>query len=70
MYVGGYILSVGGQPRVHLAAIDALTGAPTSWTPGANSIVRDIDVVGPTLYLGGQFSKCRRLLSERFRIVQ
>lgn len=56
VYVGGFITSVGGQPRVHLAALDAVSGAPTSWTPGANYIVRDIDAIGPTLYLGGEFS--------------
>ena len=31
--------SIGGQPRNNLAAIDASTGAATSWNPNVNALV-------------------------------
>ena len=40
IYIGGEFTAVDGQPRNHLAAIDASTGALTAWNPDANGSVR------------------------------
>jgi hypothetical protein len=62
VYVGGAFQNIGGQARFHLAALDAATGAATSWNPnpsGAPSSapnVTELAVVGGTVYAGGQFT--------------
>jgi hypothetical protein len=56
VYVGGYILHVGGQPRTGLGAVDAVTGAATSWNPNAGGIVYALAVSGSTVYAGGGFT--------------
>ncbi|HKQ57541.1 MAG TPA: hypothetical protein VJY35_06710, partial [Candidatus Eisenbacteria bacterium] len=56
VYVGGFFSLVGGQPRLYLAAVDAVTGAATSWNPGADNSVFSLAVVGSTVYAGGFFS--------------
>ena len=61
VYVGGdfHDGSIGGQPRRHIAALDATTGEATSWNPsdppGARADVRALAVSGPTVYAGGYF---------------
>ncbi|MGH2571662.1 MAG: hypothetical protein ACRDGR_10570, partial [bacterium] len=55
LYVGGHFDSVGGEPRAHVAAVDALTGAVTDWNPGVDDAVQSIDVKGAVVYLGGWF---------------
>jgi hypothetical protein len=61
-YVGGYFVTIGGQSRQSLAAIDARSGRITSWRPlvagsllGGLGEVRALAVVGKTLYVGGEF---------------
>ena len=58
VYVGGDFTLVGGQVRVHVAAIDASTGAVTAWNPEVNGsgTVWSLAVNGTTVYVGGQFS--------------
>jgi beta-propeller uncharacterized protein DUF5122 len=56
VYVGGYILHVGGQPRTGLGAVDAVTGAATAWNPNAGGIVYALAVSGSTVYAGGGFT--------------
>lgn len=64
VYLGGDFTSLrdpasGAQvARAHIAAVDAVTGAPvTSWNPGVNGSVEAI-AVGPdgTVYAGGEFT--------------
>jgi hypothetical protein len=59
IYVGGAFAgtnSVNGVlTRNHIAAIDAGTGTATAWDPNVGGNVNDIDVAGPTVYVGGQF---------------
>lgn len=58
MYVGGGFNTIGGQPRIHIAALDVATGLATSWYPGVvNDAVFSIslDNAGSTVYFGGQF---------------
>ena len=70
VYVGGTISSVGGflseggVSRSGLAALDAVTGAPTSWAPvvdaftpysGGDATVREIILDGNTAYIAGDF---------------
>ncbi len=53
VYVGGGFTSIGGQPRNRIAALDATTGAATSWNPNANLGVSALVVSGSTVYVGG-----------------
>jgi hypothetical protein len=61
LYVGGGFGSIGGQPRLNLAALDLATGNATSWNPGcpgANSNacrVLALAVNGSVVYAGGNF---------------
>src|SRR4029077_13576160 len=56
VYVGGYFGYIGGQPRSALAALDATTGAVTTWDPHPDYTVRDLVVSGSTVYIAGGFS--------------
>jgi hypothetical protein len=60
VYVGGDFIdgSIGGQPRRHIAALDATTGEATDWNPGdppSSGAVRALAVSGQTVYVGGYF---------------
>jgi hypothetical protein len=65
VYVGGYFAGVDGQPRNDLAAVDATTGAPTSWNPNANDEVKALTVSGSTVYAGGKFTSIGGLTRSR-----
>ncbi len=60
IYVGGDFTAaiVNGKQiaRSHLAAVDADTGALTSWAPSVNGRVKAIAVSGSSVYIGGQFT--------------
>src|SRR6185295_15039739 len=62
VYVGGQFTMVGGQTRHKLAAVNATTGAVTSWTPnpvwdfGGGEEVQSLLVNAGTVYVGGAFS--------------
>lgn len=55
VYVGGNFTSIGFQPRNHIAALDAATGAATTWNPNAGYSVHKLVVTGSTVYAGGRF---------------
>jgi trimeric autotransporter adhesin len=60
VYVGGTFISIGGQTRRHIAALDAVTGLATAWNPGAfnkyaSGAVECLAVNGSTVYAGGCF---------------
>jgi hypothetical protein len=46
---------VGGTPRFYIAALDARTGAPTAWNPGADNVVRSFAIRDSTLHCAGIF---------------
>ena len=57
-YIGGGFTRVGPvggpmQTRNNIAAIDATTGAATSWNPHANGGVYSLAISGTTVYVGG-----------------
>jgi len=56
VYLGGTFMTVGGQPRANIAAVDAATAAVAPWNPGADNPVFTLAITGTTLYVGGQFS--------------
>ena len=56
VYIGGGFTTMGGQNRNNLAAVDAVTGAATSWDPGVGGGVSAIQLSGTTLYIGGDFT--------------
>jgi hypothetical protein len=57
LYVGGLLTRIGGQRRVHLAAVDARTGRVTPWRMDANDWVTGLSVHGRTLYVTGLFTR-------------
>lgn len=57
LYVGGVFGSIGGQPRICLAAVDTATGLATDWDPGADGIVWVLATDGSTVYAGGGFTR-------------
>jgi hypothetical protein len=60
VYIGGEFDSVGGQPRLGIAALDGTTGNVTSWNPsagGASGIVYELVISGSTAYVGGDFTQ-------------
>ncbi len=59
VYVGrGFnTIGVGGTSRRYLAALDAGTGAATSWMPNPNISVLALAAAGGALYVGRQFTQ-------------
>jgi hypothetical protein len=61
LFVAGTFDAVGGAQRRGLAAVDATSGAVTSWNPnpdqnGFPGSISSLTAAGDTLYAGGQFS--------------
>src|SRR5439155_14998704 len=44
IFAGGSFTSIGGQPRNHIARLDATTGLADSFDPNANDLVLSIGV--------------------------
>lgn len=66
LYIGGSFQTANGQPRAGLVAVDAVTGAPTSWGPrvghGVNAIVSD----GGRVAVGGSFVSIGGIAQRNF----
>src|SRR5207247_2142837 len=56
VYAGGEFISIGGQTRNNIAALDAASGLATAWNPNANGYVNVLAVSGGTVYAGGEFT--------------
>ena len=76
VYLGGDFTSLTnpatGQSvaRSHLAAVDAGTGAPASWNPGANGTVRALAVgSNSTVYAGGTFTSAAGADASRLAAI-
>jgi trimeric autotransporter adhesin len=57
LFLGGSFVTVGGQPRSNLAAVDATTGNLLPWNPSTDGPVLASAVSGGIIYLGGIFSQ-------------
>src|SRR5439155_18734229 len=44
LYVGGSFASIGGQPRICLAAVDTATGLATEWNPELDGLIWSLAV--------------------------
>lgn len=55
LYVGGFFMTVAGQPRRNLAAFDATTGELKPWLADAAASVWALLARGDTLLVGGEF---------------
>ena len=55
VYIGGEFTSVDSQTRNRIAALDATSGAPTSWAPNADGSVAAIAIDDTIAYIGGNF---------------
>jgi hypothetical protein len=57
LYVGGSFGTMGGQPRICLAAVDTATALATAWDPGLDGLVWSLRADGSDLYVGGGFTR-------------
>ncbi len=64
LYVGGDFGSIGGQPRICLAAVDTSTGLATDWDPGVDGLVWSLAADANTLFVGGGFTRAGGLPAE------
>jgi trimeric autotransporter adhesin len=55
VYVGGEFSEIAGEARRNLVALDASTGALTSWNPQVNAPVRALVLTDSTIYIAGHF---------------
>jgi len=57
VYAGGNFAMIGGLVRNNLAALDIETGLLTEWAPGADGVVKkiELDAATSTVYIGGSF---------------
>jgi len=65
VYVGGAYLTIGGQSRIGLAAIDPATGAATDWDFSTNGAVYALTRGTGTLYAGGSYQYIQALPHSR-----
>ncbi|MBI5451113.1 MAG: Ig-like domain-containing protein [Gammaproteobacteria bacterium] len=65
VYVGGNFTTLQNVERNYLAAVDAGSGALTTWYPNANAAVYALAVAGNTLYAGGGFTAVRGVTRNR-----
>jgi len=56
VYMAGAFYNVGGQPRNHIAMVDAVTAEVSPWNPNVDGPIRDILVDGNTVFVGGYFT--------------
>ncbi|HXJ65324.1 MAG TPA: hypothetical protein VNN79_16335, partial [Actinomycetota bacterium] len=59
VYAGGQfsgVNAIGGVDRNYIAALDATTGAATSWDPNASGFVEALAVSGGAVYVGGGYN--------------
>jgi hypothetical protein len=56
VYAAGAFVSIGGQSRARIAALDATTGLATAWDPGADNSVSALAVGSGVVYAGGAFT--------------
>jgi trimeric autotransporter adhesin len=67
--LGGDFSSWGGYARGKLAALDAVSGAATSWNPNAGNNVYALAVVTNTVYVGGIFTNMGATARNRLAAV-
>jgi trimeric autotransporter adhesin len=67
LYIGGHFKHFFAQPAQHLAAMDAVSGAPLSWPAEANTPLGVFALEGNGhLYAGGEFTVVTGQAQERF----
>lgn len=57
LYVGGSFATMGGQPRICLAAVDTSTALAMAWNPGLDGLVWTMGTEGKELFVGGGFTR-------------
>lgn len=57
VYVGGYFATISGQPRMYIAALDAMTGQALDFNAHSNGLVSPLAIRGDTLYVTGSFTQ-------------
>lgn len=57
LYVGGSFGTMGGEPRICLAAVDTATTLATAWDPGLDGLVWSLKADGKELFVGGGFTR-------------
>lgn len=57
VFIAGNFTRIGGQPRHHLAAVDAVTGRTAAWNPDPNDEVASLQLSGDAVFVGGRFKR-------------
>jgi hypothetical protein len=57
LFVGGSFASIGGRPRICLAAVDAASGLATDWDPGLDGLIWSLAADGSAVFAGGGFTR-------------
>jgi hypothetical protein len=71
VYVGGSFDSINGQPRRNVAALDATTGAATSWNPNPDPRTccpTTFAISGSALIVGGSFDRIGPVTAPRIAV--
>jgi putative cell wall-binding protein len=55
-YLAGFFITVDGEARSNLAAVDSTTGALSPWAPNPNGLLIDMVKEGTTIFAAGDFS--------------
>ena len=56
LYIGGYFIAVGGQPRSNLGAVDFVNGIATSWNPNPDGPIFSMTAATDgTIYVAGDY---------------
>lgn len=66
VYAGGEFTSVFGTRRKNIAAIDAVSGKPTAWNPGADAEVRTFLATPAGLVASGYLTRLGGAAAEGF----
>jgi hypothetical protein len=66
VYAGGEFTSVFGTRRKSIAAIDAASGKPTAWNPGADGEIRTLLPTPAGLVASGYFTRLGGVAAQGF----
>ena len=69
LFVGGRFTVLGNE-RMHIAQVNATSGALTSWNPGANSWINDLKMHENVLYAGGRFTEIGGMERTKFAALE
>jgi hypothetical protein len=70
LYIGGRFNTVGSERRMNIAAVDAVTGAVTTWSPALWGALQTIVVNDARAYIGGSFNRIGDVLRDNVAVLE